>query len=110
MRNCDEERVRLHGRQARTDGQTLFGQDCITIRIDNDVLAWFRERVDRAGGGNYQTLINDALWQHMSAKQEALEVTLRRIIREEIKKANAALQLAGHFHPCHWTSLPLDTA
>jgi len=33
----------------------------ITIRIDTKILNWFRERVHEAGGGNYQTMINDAL-------------------------------------------------
>ncbi len=31
-----------------------------TIRLDRDVLDWFRAEVDRAGGGNFQSLINDA--------------------------------------------------
>jgi len=34
------------------------GKTRITIRIDDDVLAWFREQVHASGGGNYQTLIN----------------------------------------------------
>jgi uncharacterized protein (DUF4415 family) len=34
---------------------------CITIRIDTDILDWFRSGVDARGGGNYQTLINYAL-------------------------------------------------
>jgi len=33
----------------------------ITIRIDTKILNWFRQRVHEAGGGNYQTMINDAL-------------------------------------------------
>lgn len=37
------------------------GKTRITIRIDDDVLAWFRAQVERAGGGSYQTLINRAL-------------------------------------------------
>jgi hypothetical protein len=37
-----------------------------------------------AGGGNYQTLINDALRAHINAGNGALEQTLRRIIREEM--------------------------
>jgi len=32
-----------------------------TIRLDKDILDWFRQQVDLAGGGDYQTLINDAL-------------------------------------------------
>jgi uncharacterized protein (DUF4415 family) len=37
------------------------GKTEITIRLDNDVIEHFQSSVDRAGGGNYQTLINDAL-------------------------------------------------
>ena len=40
----------------------------ITIRIDNDILEWFRETVHKRGGGNYQTLINEALREHISKK------------------------------------------
>ena len=56
----------------------------ITIRLDNDILEWFRDQVDRAGGGNYQSLINDALRQHLKDAREPLEATLRRVIREEL--------------------------
>lgn len=60
------------------------GKTRITIRLDDDVLAWFRRQVDEAGGGNYQTLINDALRQHVERAREPLEETLRRVIREEV--------------------------
>ncbi len=33
----------------------------ITIRLDTKILKWFWQRVDEAGGGNYQTMINEAL-------------------------------------------------
>ena len=33
------------------------GKTRITIRLDDEILAWFREQVERAGGGNYQTVI-----------------------------------------------------
>ena len=56
----------------------------ITIRLDEDVLEWFHEQVDRAGGGNYQSLINEALRQHIRRTREPLETTLRRVIREEL--------------------------
>ena len=63
------------------------GKTRITIRIDDDVLDWFRGQVHAAGGGNYQTLINAALRMHIDAQesnnQEGLEETLRRVIREE---------------------------
>jgi hypothetical protein len=58
----------------------------ITIRIDDDVLAWFREKVNAAGGGNYQKLINLALREHIADQREPLEATLRRVLREEFPK------------------------
>ncbi len=64
------------------------GKTRITIRLDDDLLAWFRQQVDDAGGGNYQTLINDALRQHVARAREPLEETLRRVIREEIRHAS----------------------
>lgn len=63
------------------------GKTRITIRLDDDILEWFRRQVERAGGGNYQSLINDALRQHVRRVQEPLEATLRRVIREELKDA-----------------------
>ena len=55
----------------------------ITIRLDTDVVNWFREQVHAAGGGNYQTIINEALRQHINVQDKGLEVTLRKVIREE---------------------------
>lgn len=60
------------------------GKTRITIRIDNDILDWFRTRVHDAGGGNYQSLINQALREFVDARRESLEETLRRVLREEL--------------------------
>ena len=49
--------------------QPAKGKTRITIRLDTELLDWFREEVDRAGGGNYQTLINEALRQHVEGKR-----------------------------------------
>lgn len=65
----------------------LPGKTRITIRLDDEVLNWFRARVDEAGGGNYQTLINDALREHISRERESLEDTLRRVVREELRRS-----------------------
>jgi Arc/MetJ family transcription regulator len=62
------------------------GKTRITIRIDDDILDWFREQVEQAGGGNYQTLINDTLRQAISAKRESLERVVRRVVREELAR------------------------
>ena len=63
------------------------GKIRITIRLDDDILDWFRDEVERAGGGSYQSLINDALRQHVRSAREPLETTLRRVIREELNHA-----------------------
>jgi len=62
------------------------GKTRVTIRLDDDVLDWFRQQVDDGGGGNYQTLINEALRSFTRQKQESLETTLRRVIRDEIRR------------------------
>ena len=57
-------------------------KDRITIRLDPDIIQWFKDQV--RGGGNYQSLINDALRHHVQRQGEPLESTLRRVIREEM--------------------------
>ncbi len=61
----------------------------VTIRLDNDILTWFKAKVNEAGGGNYQTMINDALHQHITAQKEPIEDSLRRVIREEFDKGDS---------------------
>jgi uncharacterized protein (DUF4415 family) len=64
------------------------GKERITIRLDTDILEHFREAVERAGGGNYQTLINNALRAYIEGGQKpTIEETLRRVIREELRAA-----------------------
>ena len=63
------------------------GKTRITIRIDDDILDWFRGEVEAAGGGNYQTLINQALREYLNQQQQPLEELLRRVVREELKSA-----------------------
>jgi uncharacterized protein (DUF4415 family) len=65
---------------------TPAGKTRITIRLDDDILNWFRDQVDKAGGGNYQTLINRALQDYVKRSREPLETTLRRVIREELRR------------------------
>jgi len=65
------------------------GKTRITIRLDTDVLDWFRDQVNRAGGGNYQTMINAALREYVEKQTEPLEKILRRVVREELKRASA---------------------
>jgi uncharacterized protein (DUF4415 family) len=64
------------------------GKTRITIRLDDDLIEWFKAEVDAAGGGNYQSLINSALREHVKRKREPLEATLRRVLREELRNAS----------------------
>lgn len=59
----------------------------ITIRLDGDIIEHFKEQVNLAGGGNYQTLINSALRDYIQAHDKSLEDALRKVIREELKQA-----------------------
>jgi len=57
----------------------------ITIRLDADILEWFREAAHAQGGASYQTMINDALRRFVEAERsEPIETTLRRVLREEL--------------------------
>jgi hypothetical protein len=42
----------------------------ITIRLDTKILKWFWQRVDEAGGGNYQTMINEALKSYIESEDK----------------------------------------
>ena len=66
------------------------GKTRITIRLDTDTLDWFRDQANQAGGGNYQTMLNNALREYVRQRKEPIEKTLRRVIREELKKRGAA--------------------
>jgi uncharacterized protein (DUF4415 family) len=57
----------------------------ITIRLDKDVIAWFKHQVEAMGGGNYQTLLNNALREHIKHQEEPLERILRRVVRQELQ-------------------------
>jgi uncharacterized protein (DUF4415 family) len=58
------------------------GKTKISIRLDNAVLEHFKDLVDKAGGGNYQTLINDALLEHIQ-RRSTLDA-VRQVVREAL--------------------------
>ncbi len=62
------------------------GKTRITIRIDTEVLDWFRDQVRKAAGGNYQSLMNLALREHITRREGTLAETLRRVLREELAR------------------------
>ena len=57
------------------------GKSRMTIRLDDDVIEWFRMQVENAGGGNYQTLINQALREHIWQNQETSPDTMTHSTR-----------------------------
>src|ERR1700757_1248260 len=71
------------------------GKTKISIRLDNAVIEFFRAAVDKAGGGNYQTLINDALLEHIH-RQSTLDA-VRQVVREEL--APYGIARASNFRP-----------
>jgi uncharacterized protein (DUF4415 family) len=76
-------RGRVIPAQPETRGKTR-----ITIRLDEDLVDHFLKEADASGGTmGYQTLINEALRQHVEGKAPKFEETLRRIVREEVRRA-----------------------
>ena len=73
-----------HGKRGALE-PTPPGKTRITIWLDDDILVWFRAQVHAVGGGNYQTLINNALREYIQHRQESLEEMLRRVLREELQ-------------------------
>jgi len=65
---------------------TPLGKTRITIRLDNEIIDWFRRQVEDRGGGNYQTMINNALRDYISNDYKNIEETVRNVIREEISR------------------------
>ena len=76
--------------------QPELGKTKISIRLDNAVIEHFRNLVDKAGGGNYQTLINDALLEHVH-RRSTVDI-VRQVVREELvsygkaRRSNVARQ------------------
>jgi uncharacterized protein (DUF4415 family) len=69
------------------------GKTRVTIRLDNDVIEHFQNIVDRAGGGNYQTMINAALREYIQGAR--LEAVVRRAVRKEVEAVKEALAKTG---------------
>lgn len=59
----------------------VAGKTRITIRLDDEVIDWFRQQAEN--GGNYQTAINQALREYID--RQTLEEVVRRVVREELQ-------------------------
>src|SRR5713101_2016572 len=74
------------------------GKTKISIRLDKAVIEHFRSVVDKSGAGNYQTLISDALLEHVH-RHSTIDI-VRQVVREELasygapRRSNSALQRA----------------
>ncbi len=64
----------------------------ITIRVDTDILNWFRQQVNEAGGGSYQANINQALREYIEGRERNWESLLRRVVREELQSVQESLR------------------
>jgi uncharacterized protein (DUF4415 family) len=64
------------------------GKTKISIRLDNAVIDFFRNLVSEAGGGNYQTLMNDALLDHIH-RRTTLDA-VRQVVQEELAQYRGA--------------------
>jgi uncharacterized protein (DUF4415 family) len=62
----------------------VTGRTRISIQLDDDILKWYRARVDAMGGANYQTLMNQTLRRAMTETSEPLEAMARRVVRDEL--------------------------
>jgi hypothetical protein len=70
----------------------------VRLRLDNDVLDWLRARVNEAGGGDYQSLINSILQTHIQTQEDA---ALIQAIKEGERSGNVSRKevfaiLQGH--------------
>lgn len=61
----------------------------ITIRLDSDIIDWFRDRANQQGGGNYQTMINQALRDYIR-QEKPLKEMIKEAVREELAQSRAA--------------------
>ena len=68
---------------------TPAGKERITIRLDKEIVDWFRQQASEQGGGNYQTDINQVLRDYVLSHQTPLEELLRRVVREELSHYKA---------------------
>jgi uncharacterized protein (DUF4415 family) len=88
----DETRIRLHQGQTSRGVLPEPGKTRITIRLYNEILDHFHKRVHQMGGGNYQTLINEALREYI--RRGGIRAAVRRAVREELRAAGVK-QTAG---------------
>jgi len=63
------------------------GKTRITIRLDDEILAWFRDQVELAGAATIKPSSTKSCANTSNAPR-TIRKTLRRVIREEIRRAS----------------------
>lgn len=92
MSNDDNEmQTEYNFSQARPGALVSPGpnKESIMIRIDADILSWFRDYVNSRGGGSYQALMNQAWREYIEGREKDWKALLRRVIKEELRAAQA---------------------
>ena len=69
------------------------GKTRITIRLDDEILEWFRDAANAAGGGSYQTMLNAALREYIRGAD--ISDILRRVVREELERTGQEKPSSG---------------
>ncbi|MDQ6962226.1 MAG: BrnA antitoxin family protein [Mariprofundaceae bacterium] len=61
----------------------------ITIRLDADIVDYFKQQVEQAGGGNYQAEINAALKDHITGLKlvDMVKIAVHEAVHEELHPA-----------------------
>ena len=76
------------GRVVPTEPE-VEGKVRITIRLDQDIVERFLQMAEATGGAaGYQTLINEALAQHIGTAEKPMTAEqVRKIVRDELAHA-----------------------
>jgi metal-responsive CopG/Arc/MetJ family transcriptional regulator len=72
------------------------GKTRITIRLDNEIIEWFRSQVEAKGGGNYQTMINEALKEYIRNPGAEIRDTVRNTLEEYLHRHRVTVEPARH--------------
>lgn len=87
---------------------TPTGKTRITIRLDNDIIDWFRSQAEQQGGGNYQTMINNALRECINNREGVFEEVIRRVVRQEIQNTARIMEPVPWLQPTAVNEIPFD--
>jgi hypothetical protein len=71
----------------------------VRLRLDSDILDWLRDRVNEAGGGDYQSTINTIIRSHIETQANEVPVVAKKArIVEEVVVGKTAPERSEAFH------------